>query len=581
MFLLNLGYLVRSPPNHPRMGKQTFSPQHPVKILATLVLAAGLLGIGAVGYPANRTIDGTENNLEHPTWGCTNSQLLRLTPADYGDQISSPAGGNRVSPRMISNTVNAQSGLLYNTKGATDFVWQWGQFIDHDLGLTEAAQPPEPFDIPMPAGDPFFDPYGECNKTIPLNRSVYDPDSAPRQQINQITAFIDASNVYGSDRDRAAALRMDDESGRLNTSAGDLLPFNTDGLPNQGGDQDSALFLAGDVRANEQVALTALHTLFVREHNRLADQISRKNPQLSGEEIYQKARALVGAQLQVITYQEFLPILLGRNGVPNYKGYDPEVNSGISNLFSTAAFRVGHSMLPPMLLRLDNTLNPIAEGNLALRNAFFAPERIVQEGGIDPILIGLATQVMQDVDPWVIDEVRNFLFGPPGSGGFDLASLNIQRGRDHGLPSYNTVRAHLGLPRVRRFAEITSNVDLQYRLRQVYGDVDNIDVWVGGLAEDKYRDALVGETFHRILKDQFQRLRDGDRFWYENVFTGEELRALKKTTLAQIIRRNTLIRDEIQDNVFRMERARGFVRVTAQPFSPVQTERLRKWLAAE
>lgn len=267
--------------------------------------------------------------------------------------------------------------------------------------------------------------------------------------------------------------------------------------------------------------------------------------------------------------------------MPKYKGYDPEVNPGVSNLFSTAAFRVGHSMLSPMLLRLDDQLNPIVEGNLALRNAFFAPERIIQEGGIDPIFRGLTTQVMQDVDPLVIDEVRNFLFGPPGSGGFDLASLNIQRGRDHGLPDYNAVRTNLGLPRVTSFAEITSNVDLQHRLRQVYGSVDNIDVWVGGLAEDKYHDALVGETFHRILKDQFQRLRDGDRYWYENIFTGEDLRALKKTTLAHIIRRNTLIRDEMQENVFRIERARGFVRVTEQPSSPLQTERLMRWLAGE
>ena len=163
-----------------------------------------------------------------------------------------------------------------NWKRATDFLWQWGQFLDHDIDLTE-SNTSEPFFITVPSGDPWFDPLDTGTLQMPFFRSMSDiftgtDPSNPRQQLNGITAFIDASNVYGSDPQRAAALRTNDGTGRLKVSDGDFLPYNIDGLPNAPGNGPE-FFLAGDVRANEQVALTAMHTLFVREHNRLADQI--------------------------------------------------------------------------------------------------------------------------------------------------------------------------------------------------------------------------------------------------------------------------------------------------------------------
>src|SRR5207247_1722010 len=140
----------------------------------------------------------------------------------------------------------------------------------------------------------------------------------------------------------------------------------------------------------------------------------------------------------------------------------------------------------------------------------------------------------EEVDTKVVDSLRNFLFGPPGAGGLDLASLNIQRGRDHGLADYNTARAAYGLPRVRTFAQITSDPALQKALQQLYGDVNHIDLWVGGLAEDHLPGASMGPTFARIIGDQFARVRDGDRFWFERTFTGRQLEDLEHTTLADV-----------------------------------------------
>jgi hypothetical protein len=450
--------------------------------------------------------------------------------------------------------VVAQYETILNLRGASDLVWQWGQFVDHDIDLTIAAYPTEPFFIAVPEGDPYFDPYFEGNKFIPLSRSIYDKDerrSRPRQQLNMISAFIDASNVYGSDIIRAHALRAFEDGKLKTTSGGKFLPFNTEGLDNAGG-PGPELFLAGDLRANEQIALTAMHTLFAREHNRLCDEMAAQYLGMTDGEIYYRVRRIVGAQMQVITYNEFLPIILGESALPPYRGYDDHVDPGISNEFSTAAFRFGHSMIPPELIRIN--LPGRESVPTSLKDAFFNPRLIHKGGGISSILRGLATQMAQEVDIKVVDGIRNFLFGQPGEGGFDLASLNIQRGRDHGIPDYNTVRKAYGLKRIRSFQDITSDFDIQHQLASLYESVDDVDLWVGGLAEDHVPDAMVGETFHAILSDQFVRLRDGDRFWYQNdpFFTSNPwlIEELEDTRLSDIIRRNSMIENEINDNVF-------------------------------
>ncbi len=508
----------------------------------------------ALEFPtAFRSISGAGNNLANPDWGSVDTELLRLTRASYADGDDSPSGANRVSARDISNACAAQDENRPNAVRASDYLWQWGQFVDHDIDITETIDPAEPFDIAVPTWDPDFDPQGTGTQAIGLNRSFYAVDEdGVRQQVNGISAFIDGSNVYGSDEGRAFALRTLDGSGKLKTSDGDLLPFNTAGLANAPTAFAPNFFLAGDVRANEQAALTAMHTLFVREHNHWADQLAQADASLTGEDIYQMARVIVVAELQAVTYNEFLPVLLGEDALAAYRGYRANVNPGIANCFSTAAYRLGHSMLSTELKRIGSNGEAISEGHLSLAAAFFNPTLIIEEGGIDPLLRGMATQVCQSIDNLVIDDVRNFLFGAPGAGGFDLASLNIQRGRDHGLASYNQTRRDYGLRAVRRFADIHPSQEVQQNLAEVYNNIENIDLWVGGLAEQHVPGALVGPTYRAILSDQFERLRDGDRFWYQNYLSPEMIDLVENQSLAQIIRRNTDIGRELQNDVFRV-----------------------------
>jgi hypothetical protein len=353
--------------------------------------------------------------------------------------------------------------------------------------------------------------------------------------------------VYGSGLARALELRELDGSGRLKTGPGQLLPFNVNGLPNAPS-TDPSFFLAGDVRANEQIGLTALHTLFVREHNYWAERLARFTPP-SDDLRYELARIIVWAEIQAITYREWLPALLGPEPLPPYRGYDPSVDATIANVFSTAAFRVGHTLLNETLLRLDRCGLEIPAGHISLADAFFNPQEVIDHG-IDPILRGLARQPAQRVDPFVVDPVRNFLFGPPGAGGLDLASLNIQRGRDHGLPGYNRVRMDYGLDPKASFDEVSSDPAVRAALSSVYASVDEIDPWVGGLAEDHLPRAMVGELIATVLRDQFRRLRDGDRFFYQRILPPLFVRVIESQRLSDIIRRNTQIRGELQRDVF-------------------------------
>lgn len=548
-----------------------------------------------------RSIDGSGNNLTPggADWGAAGSALLRHSETATSSGAYYPDGGGGsvfrggpgsatavANPRDVSNAVmSAGGGSPANTHSMSGMVYQWGQFLDHDVTLVESSQDAAEMSfIGVGASDPL-------SPGIPFSRSLYATGTGtsaanPRQQTNSITAYIDASNVYGSDATRQALLR--DVGGRLLTSAGDLMPFNTVGQPNASnpGQDQSQLFLAGDVRSNEQVGLTAMHTLFVREHNRLVDALTTNNPTWTADELYETARKIVGAEMQIITYNEFLPAVLG-SAAPTAAAYnyDSTLNAGISNEFSTALFRFGHSLLPEKLPLAAVGSQPASY--VSLRDAFFttgyfagdatgATDRVAQ------LLKGISLQKAMEVDVMIIDDVRNFLFGPPGAGGMDLASLNIQRGRDHGLPLYNDLREAYGLAAATTFADITSDVDLQAALASVYSTPDEVDAWVGALAEDHLLGAAVGELISAGLAEQFTRLRDGDRYFYladDELTDNPAIDAVidfATVNLSSIIAWNTGMSD-MPDNVFVIPEPSAGLLAVAGAGLLVWRRRERRW----
>jgi hypothetical protein len=536
-----------------------------MRFRSRLFAAALLVLFARTLWAEDRTIDGTGNNVSQPAWGAANQPMIRLKyRAEFGGANGAMlTDAQRANARDISNAVSAQAASRPSARGLSNYIWAWGQFLTHDTDLvTTSNGPAVNGTAPIAINDP-TDPLGP--NPIPFIRGNFAPTS-DRMPMNEVTSYIDASQIYGSDPVRAAALRSGGGTGaKLLTSANSLLPYNTAGLPNENngpvpGDQ---LFLAGDIRANENSLLTSLHTVFAREHNRLVDIIAAEQPSLNEEQQYQLARKIVGAEMQAITYREFLPAFMGTDlSVPKAEQY--AYSSGhiptITTAWSHAAFRFGHSAVTSQLELVDD--DGAAAGSLPLRNVFFNPNLLTNDPAlIDKLLLGAASQRSEEIDTLVVDDLRNFLFGPPGAGGLDLAALNIQRGRDAGVPNYKTLRSSFGAGSILDFSQITSDPVLASVLSDVYsGSLFNVDAWVGGLAEDHVEGASLGPFFKRMLESQFQRLRDGDRLFYRGNAAGlyangvmnPEIAAiidLDNVTLADIIRANTSI-EHLQENLF-------------------------------
>jgi len=518
-------------------------------------------------YPIN----GSGHNSENSEWGKSVSKLGRLVASEYSDNISSASLEDLPNPRYISNMLCADpAGLGANPydipdeRGLSDFIWVFSQFSTHDIVFTgnqrgmhqypsEGGQ--HKLDILIPEGDEIMTP----GYYIPMFRSQYDLDtgtseSNPREQLNQITTWLDASLVYGSDQYRADWLRTF-ENGTLKTTMRpegpippSLDPLNSShpGMSFEG--FGGGNLVVGDVRGNEHISLLALHTIFLREHNRLAAEIFAENPSWNDEQIYQSARMKVAGILQAITYNEFLPSL----GVTlsEYQGYDSSIDPTILNVFTHSAFRMGHSQIGSWTLRLEENRSVISEGNIRLNEGFFDTRPLTEGGGIDPVLRGLAYQVEPKLDLIYSDDLRNQMFGAPNAGGMDLCAIDINRARDHGMPDYNTVRNALGLGEINNWSEITSDIDLAEKLLSVYPEPGYADVFIGMLAEDHIENSSLGQSVHDVIKLQYERLRDSDRLFYLNNPEVEDIRdEIHNTTLADIILRNTNI-EKIQCNVF-------------------------------
>ncbi len=529
------------------------------------VLSIVINGAQAQTY---RTYTGWGNNVDHPEWGSNHSMLQSNTTVAFANGFNSPAAPQRANPRLISNYLMSQPNVLPSKEGLSDYVWAFGQFIDHDITLV-FNNSAEFFPITINFPDPIFNPGGALpNAFIPMTRSAQVPGTGtemgnPRRYANEISSFVDGSAVYGRDSIYADWLRTHVD-GKMKMSSGNNLPFNTiDGELNSPQDpaaplidnatkQFSKLFVGGDIRANENIFLTALHTLFVREHNTQCDRVKREHPSWNDEQIYQHVRKIIGGTIQAILFEEWLPTL----GVelPAYSGYHSSVNPGIFNVFSAAAYRLGHTLLSSNLHRSNNLGGTIPKGDILLRDAFFNPMAIVNDGGVNPLLKGMAHQMQQEFDGKVIDDVRNFLFGGPGSGGMDLAAINMQRGRDRGLADFNTIRADFGFPKYASFLEMTGNEELSNFLKVAYVTVNDVDPWVGFLVEKKQAGSIFGETLIKIMVDQFSAMRDGDRFYYENDedLTTEEKIIIKGTRMYDVVMRNTDI-TVLQKNLFVME----------------------------
>jgi hypothetical protein len=563
--------------------------QQAADVLEPRVLLSGTTAASAASNV--ESFNGSGNNLAHPTWGQAGTDLLRVSAPQYANGINSPSLPQNPSARLVSDILNSQTDPAnpsqeLNTidqNSLSDFGYAFGQFMDHDLDLTQGTGAAD--NISVPVGDPIG---GPNDTPLSFNRSATDPNtgtstSNPLQNPNSITSYFDLSQVYGSDKATDDALRTL-SGGQMKTSPGGLPPVESQftaaqlatinvpegGMANAGPAPNSTLYVTGDTRGNENGELTALQALFLDNHNRIAAELQKQNPTWTDEQLFQEARRLNIAQYQSMIYNEWIPAVLGQNALSQYKGYNPNVNASVSDEFSTVAFRFGHSLLSGEIGRAGNNGQSVADP-VPLSQDFFDPAILngqgqpsvtdpytgLQSTDIGAILKADADGNSQAMDPMAINEVRNLLFNEvvPGVGfGQDLMALDVQRARDQGIGSYNQLREAYGLKPVTSFSQITSNVKLQQELQQAYGNVNSIDAFEGGLAEDHVPGSDVGPLFQAIMVNQFTRLRDGDRFFYLNQkWTPQEQAILNQgNTLAKVIEANTNITN-LQSDVFQFQ----------------------------
>ncbi|KAF5299451.1 hypothetical protein FQR65_LT01031 [Abscondita terminalis] len=525
-----------------------------------------------------RKIDGSCNNINNAAWGMPLTPYSRLLPPVYHDgiwvpRVSEAQGQPLYSPRIISSTIFVDNDVPNHDY--TLMLMQFGQFLSHDITqsidtsfanasaiscCTEDGQQEVPkkfrhfacMPIAIPPEDPFFNKFRQgCMNFV---RSVLAPSLectlGYAQQMNKVSHFIDGSSIYGSSTEQTRNLRSFVNGGlkTFNDFGRDLLPLSEDDDACITTEQGSACFTAGDTRLNQMISLTVLHTIFMREHNRVANELSQLNRHWTDEQVFLETRQIVTAELQVLVYKEYLPALLGNDAMEEFGlslqhgdaysyDYDQRVNPSIINEFSAAVFRFGHSMVDGILKIYGKTK---MEAAIDIPEVMFHPARLRKIEFLDQMLTTMTSDPIQDVDHSVSEALTKYMFRAGNPFGVDIAAINIQRGRDHGLRPYNDYRELVGQARMKYFEDF--GAEMGNKLKQVYAHVDDIDLWVGGLLEPKYGGGVLGLTFRDIIAEQFSRLKRGDKYFFENdpsinpgSFTPGQLIELRKVTLSRII----------------------------------------------
>lgn len=536
---------------------------------------------------AFQRVDGICTNVEpdQELWGSNQElQMRKFTgvPLDIEEERS--AAPESISPRTITDLVNDEPGDITNQFGTSTLLAYCGQFIDHDLTLIEFQPPETRITI---GGSPPTDP------EIVFELSVLSPGSFPVLNPNSATPMIDLSMVYGQTESTAYSLRKPDYLAVLDFSIveiqgepqmflplasqiqGDLSmpPINEPGnftrfVPTAMHPAVANLFAAGDLRANEQVMLISWHTLFVREHNRLVNQdladlpitcdITTPQDNLNMiipdgcELLYQLARRVNIAQWQQIVFVEYFSTWHEdnpeeRNGPNNIVaqyvdrqqqtgvGFDSEVNPDIDILFSTAAYRFGHTIVRTYVVETGPEADD-QQRSVFLGNAFFNTQEVTRPDrfGTSGFLLGASQQCGSSLDQFISTGIRNFLFGNiPGSEfrNSDLMAFNIERCRDHNCPTYNDIQRYYGYDEVTSYEELVSrNADPNFEipecyindLENVFGEegedpnvnvIDNVDPMVAMLIEP----ATIGQmglTMFTVIREQFVRSMVGDSYFF-------------------------------------------------------------------
>ncbi|XP_077288395.1 peroxidase-like isoform X2 [Arctopsyche grandis] len=449
---------------------------------------------------------------------------------------------------------------------------QWGQFMTHDMSLQE--EPDTEFEcctedqkyekstsrfcfpIKVPANDPTMGRTGI--RCMNFTRSLTDKDigcsqpNAPAEQLNVVTSWMDLSHVYGLNKEMSDELRTF-KNGQLATEVRNGIifpPHETnfkDNCPcNRAG--ENHCYKTGDSRANQSPQLTILQILFLREHNRIASELSKINPQWNDEKLFQEARRILIAVFQHISFYEWSPIFLGLNNLiknkiiykqPGYiNDYNKRLNPHVTNEHAHGANRFFHTHIVGQLKLLN--ANRQTDSVSSISKWFNRPHVLENtSSAMQQLTIGMVTQNLEASDNVFVKEVTEEMFACEKEFGIDLRATDIQRDRDHAMSYYNDYRKYCNFKVARCFDDYKDLIpaDKVEILKKLYKDYRDVDLSVGGTLETLAPGAEIGPTFQCIINEQFLRTRQADRFWYEHStagFTLAQLKEIKKSTVSKL-----------------------------------------------
>lgn len=520
-------------------------------------------------YEKIRTFDGSCNNLEFTWWGMSETPFKRLLKSEYNDYVQEPRTrsvkkSTLPNPRTIAMEVH---GAQKSMSEWSHFMTYFGQFIDHDITLTAqstysdgvpkyckcGSYDPECFNIPIPYGDKVnYD--QQCMSVVRSSSTFKDFDCSlgPREQLNTQTHWLDLSGLYGKNEKEAQSLR-DEEDGLLKSAVGgdgEILPYIEDSTckTNNQTYRREKCFMAGDSRAEDNVLLSSIHTIFLRDHNKLAGFL-KDLTDWSSDKIYFNTRRILTAVYQNIVYSEFLPALLGDKLVKLYgllpyenaffEDYNDKLYPQILNEFSTAAFRYGHTFITGSM----HDANPDYEFGQSKSISYYLFNNKYYKKHMNRAVVGSLRDWSYAPSAQTNEYVCNHLFEnlyQSGSKRWSLPALNIQRGRDHGLPSYNKYRKLCGLNEAYKFEELYNIPnDIIRKLKKLYESPADIDLFTGLFSEYPLEGGMLGATAGCIVAKTFRDLKYADRFFYERKssvgFNEDQLNSIKNVTMSRVL----------------------------------------------
>jgi hypothetical protein len=503
-------------------------------------------------YLTARTLDGTFNNLDDPLMGSLGSRFGRNVPLEHTVREKNPLEPN---PRTVSRELLTRKEFIPATT-LNLLAGAWIQFEVHDWFSHGKNDEQNPWLVPLADDDPWPE------HPMQIQRTRSDPSANPEGPptfVTDDTHWWDGSQVYGRDPKFAEALRTG-EHGKLQLDERGLIPEEI----------ESHVDLSS-VAGNFWVGLALLHSLFMREHNAICDRLHEAHPELSDDELYDKARLVVAALMAKIHTTDWTPAIIAHPTTvkalrTNWWGLEGEKLDKLLGRLTTNEVVRGIPGSPTALHGVPYSLteefvcvyrmHPLIPDDYSFRS--LADDRLLQERTLPEVGVLHVRERFAELS--MPDLLYSFGTSHPGAitlhnfprflqdfhradgSQVDLASIDVVRVRERGVPRYNEFRRLLHLKAFDSFEAMADTPEHAEDLRRVYSDPEEVDTMVGMYAERKPKGFGFSDTAFRIFILMASRRLEADRFftgdYRPEVYTAEGIDWVESNSMRTLLLRH-------------------------------------------